>query len=84
MAASESGGHPDLASSPPIDDALLAIVRCPVTGERLERHGDELRTRPGRGSGRVCVYRIVDGLAVLVPGPRSARQATEADSDATS
>lgn len=80
MDASESGGHPDLTSSPPIDDALLAIVRCPVTGERLERHGDELRTRSGRGG----VYRIVDGLAVLVPGPRSARQATEADSDGTS
>lgn len=62
----------------PIDDALLALVRCPVTGERLERCGDELRTASGR------VYRIVDGLAVLVPGPRSARQATEADSAGTS
>lgn len=59
---------------PPIDDALLAVVRCPVTGERLERRGDELRTASGRS------YRIVDGLAVLVPGPRSARQATGADS----
>jgi uncharacterized protein YbaR (Trm112 family) len=61
-------------SGPPIDDALLAVVRCPVTGERLERRGDELRTASGRS------YRIVDGLAVLVPGPRSARQATGADS----
>lgn len=47
--------------APPIDDALLAIIRCPVTGERLTRVGDELRTPSGR------VYRIVDGLAVLVP-----------------
>lgn len=65
-------------AQPPIDDALLAVVRCPVTGERLQRRGDELRTASGRS------YRIVDGLAVLVPGPRSARQATEADSAGTS
>lgn len=45
----------------PIDDALLAVVRCPVTGERLVRDGDCLRTASGR------VYRIVDGLPVLVP-----------------
>ncbi len=65
-------------AEPPIDEALLAVVRCPETGEPLERHGDELRTASGR-----C-YRIVDGLAVLIPRPRSARQATEAGSAGTS
>ena len=47
---------------PPIDDALLRIIRCPVTHRPLQRVGDELRTDAG------TVYRIVDGLAVLVPG----------------
>jgi uncharacterized protein YbaR (Trm112 family) len=45
----------------PVDDALLAVVRCPVTGERLVRDGNTLRTPSGRA------YRIVDGLPVLVP-----------------
>lgn len=53
---------PSVPAPQPIDDALLAVVRCPVTGERLTREGDTLRTPSGRG------YRIVDGLPVLVPG----------------
>lgn len=47
---------------PPIDEALLRIVRCPVTQRPLERVGDELRSDAG------TVYRVLDGLAVLVPG----------------
>jgi uncharacterized protein YbaR (Trm112 family) len=47
---------------PPIDEALLRILRCPVTHRPLERVGDELRSDAG------TVYRVVDGLAVLVPG----------------
>lgn len=46
---------------PPIDDALLAIVRCPLTREPLRREGDRLVTDSGRA------YAIVDGLPVLVP-----------------
>lgn len=53
--------HDQRPDSLPIDEALLAVVRCPVTGERLVRDGDSLRTASGR------VYRIVDGLPVLVP-----------------
>lgn len=49
-------------NDPPIDEALLRIVRCPVTHRPLERVGDELRSDAG------TVYRVVDGLAVLVPG----------------
>lgn len=51
-----------ISQNPPIDEALLRIVRCPVTHRPLERVGDELRSDAG------TVYRIVDGLAVLVPG----------------
>ncbi|MCC5824223.1 MAG: hypothetical protein LAT64_12570 [Phycisphaerales bacterium] len=46
---------------PPIDDALLAVLRCPVSGEPLRREDDRLVT----GSGRA--YDIVDGLPVLIP-----------------
>lgn len=47
---------------PPMDEALLRILRCPVTHRPLERVGDELHSDAG------TVYRVVDGLAVLVPG----------------
>lgn len=47
---------------PPIDEALLRIIRCPVTRMPLVRVGDELRSDAG------TVYKVVDGLAVLVPG----------------
>jgi uncharacterized protein YbaR (Trm112 family) len=65
------------ADAPPIDDALLAIVRCPVTGERLERAGDELRTASGR------TYRIEDGIAVLVPGANTAGLSESDQADGT-
>lgn len=71
--------HPSKAraDAPPIDDALLAIVRCPVTGERLERAGDVLKTASGRA------YRIQDGIAVLVPGANTAGSAGAVQADGT-
>jgi uncharacterized protein YbaR (Trm112 family) len=69
---------PDDPRALPIDDALLAVVRCPVTRERLERVGDTLRTPSGR------VYRIADGLPVLVPQVGRPGQPTEADSTGAS
>lgn len=68
--------HHDAArgDAPPIDDALLGVVRCPVTKQPLRRDGDWLVTDAGTR------YPVVDGLAVLVPG----RQPPEAtDSGAT-
>ena len=67
MTGAERSGDPGL----PVDDALLAILRCPVTGERLVRVGDELRTASGR------VYPIVDGLPVLVPGRAGQTEGTD-------
>ncbi len=61
-------------AAPPIDGALLALLRCPVTGEPLERDGDRLRTPSGRA------YPVVDGIAVLTPDA----QATGAGSAGTS
>lgn len=57
-----AGADRQSMQDPPIDEALLRILRCPVTHRPLERVGDELRSDAG------TVYRVVDGLAVLVPG----------------
>lgn len=57
-----AGADRQSTQDPPIDEALLRIIRCPVTHRPLERVGDELRSDAG------TVYRVVDGLAVLVPG----------------
>lgn len=54
-------GDTGRSQDPPVDEALLAIVRCPVTGEPLRRDGDRLVSASGRS------YPIVGGLPVLVP-----------------
>jgi hypothetical protein len=44
------------------DRSLLALLRCPVTGEPLAREADALVTPSGRR------YPVVDGLPILTPG----------------
>lgn len=66
--------------APPVDEALLGVLRCPVTGERLRREGDRLVTPSGRA------YPIVDALPVLVPraGRPAGGQPAATDSEGTS
>lgn len=44
------------------DQALLAILRCPVTREPLARDADAFVTPSGRR------YPVVDALPILTPG----------------
>lgn len=53
------------------DQALLAILRCPVTRDPLTRDAEGFVTPSGRR------YPIVDGLPILTPG--AARVAGRAD-----
>ena len=49
-----------------INEALLAILRCPVTGSPLAQHGEELISTVAGEDGVALHYRIDEGIALLL------------------
>ncbi|ABY24733.1 conserved hypothetical protein [Renibacterium salmoninarum ATCC 33209] len=47
---------------------LLSILRCPVTGSRLQQGQHELVSDSPGPEGVPLHYRIEDGIAILLPG----------------
>jgi hypothetical protein len=54
-------------SSPLLSSALLAVLRCPVTGSTLVQEGDELVATASAPNGTTPRYPIEDGIPVLLP-----------------
>lgn len=59
---------------------LLSVLRCPVTGSRLEQDGDELVTVTAGADGAKLRYAIEDGIPLLLP-PELLAAAAAAPSD---
>jgi ubiquinone/menaquinone biosynthesis C-methylase UbiE len=60
MVPRSQGQHEKNRLAPALDPALLQIVRCPVTGERL-------RPEDARLTAGALSYRVSDGIPVLLP-----------------
>lgn len=54
-------------SSPLLSPALLAVLRCPITGSALVQEGDELVATASTADGSTPRYPIEDGIPVLLP-----------------
>lgn len=49
-----------------INDGLLAILRCPVTGSTLKQIGEELISSANGEDGQPLRYTIDEGIALLL------------------
>ena len=49
-----------------INEELLAILRCPVTGSSLTQHGEELVSSAIGEDGQPLRYTIDEGIALLL------------------
>ncbi len=62
----------DTCNPSPIDPAVLALLRCPRTGQPLRAGIREGRAVLTTDDGR-AVYTIVDGIPILLPDQTEAR-----------
>jgi uncharacterized protein len=59
--------------SPPINAAVLKLLRCPVTGRPLIVENRDGVATLATDDGRIA-YPIRDGIPVLLPAPSEARK----------
>ena len=53
-----------------MSDALMAVLRCPVTGSALIQDGNELVSSANGPEGTPLRYAIEEGIALLLPPER--------------
>lgn len=49
-----------------INESLLAVLRCPVTGSRLVQEGEELVSTANGEDGKPLRYSIDEGIVLLL------------------